>query len=125
MRFLVSGVIAAVVDLGLTWTLRLGLGFDVVPSRSTGFIFGTLTAYLINRRWTFRAEPSWRRFLAVAVLYGITFGINVGGQKLGEHLFLSWGWAPVFALVVAFVISQGIATVINFIVQRTVIFKVS
>lgn len=122
-RFVVSGGISAVVDLGLTWILRLGCGWSVVPSRTIGFICGTTTAYLINRRWTFQAEPSWRRFIAVAVLYALTYGINIGGQKLGEHLFLAWGWTPWIALVVAFVISQGIATVINFVVQRAVIFR--
>ncbi|WPF66245.1 MULTISPECIES: GtrA family protein [unclassified Corynebacterium] len=124
IRFLISGGISAVVDLGLTWICNVVVGMSIPASRTIGFIFGTLVAYMINRRWTFRAEPSWRRFLAVMGLYAITYGVNVGGQTLGQRLFQDWGWDHNIALVVAFVLSQGTATVINFVMQRTFIFRV-
>ncbi|MCZ9309878.1 GtrA family protein [Corynebacterium uberis] len=123
-RFIVSGCVSALPDLGLTWLLNIVFGVNVPISRTVGFIVGTTTAYLINRRWTFRAEPSWRRFFAVAVLYTITYGINLGGQTLGQHVFAGWGWNASVGLVVAFVLSQGTATVVNFIIQRTLIFRV-
>ena len=41
-------------------------GAGPVLARSVGFIFGTITAYLINRRWAFQAQPSMRRFLMSA-----------------------------------------------------------
>ncbi|KQB87154.1 GtrA family protein [Corynebacterium lowii] len=123
IRFLISGGISAVVDLGLTWICNVALGWTIPASRTIGFIFGTLTAYMINRRWTFRAEPSWRRFIAVMALYAVTYGINVGGQTLCQRLFQDWGWNHTLALLVAFVLSQGTATVINFVMQRVFIFR--
>ncbi|HSN12071.1 MAG TPA: GtrA family protein, partial [Propionibacteriaceae bacterium] len=71
---------------------------------------------------TFGAEGSHRTFLAVLLLYGSTFVVQVG---LFAVLFpwLDSRWGYTFAQVVGFVIAQGVATTVNFIVQRTVIFR--
>ncbi|MBX8996092.1 GtrA family protein [Corynebacterium testudinoris] len=123
VRFIISGGISAVVDLGLTWVLQVFFGAGPVLARSVGFIFGTITAYLINRRWTFQAAPSSKRFFMVAALYTVTYFVNVGLHAAFYRLFTSWDWGSTLAIVVAFLIAQGTATVINFVVQRLFIFK--
>lgn len=122
-RFIITGGLSAVVDLGLLALFQLVFGFPVPAARTISFIAGTTTAYMINRRWTFQAERSTKRFAAVVVLYAVTFLINVGLQTLCDALFLSWDWPEALAMVAAFVIAQGTGTTINFIVQRTMIFK--
>lgn len=121
-KFIVSGGISAVVDLGLTYLFQILLGMPATVARIIGFVFGTLTAYLINRRWTFQAEASTKRFLQVAVLYTVTAVVNIGGYKL-LFLLLSNDLPDRAALLIAFVIAQGTATVINFFVQRIFIFR--
>jgi len=122
-RFVISGGIAAVVDFGLLVALMNLAHFDHNLAKAISFIAGTTTAYLINRRWTFVAEPSKRRFAAVMALYGITFALQVGLFALLYPWALAT-WASVtVAQVAGFVVAQGVATTANFIVQRTVIFR--
>lgn len=124
VRFVITGCISAVVDYGLLSLLMAGFGWDHTWAKAVSFVAGTTTAYMINRRWTFRAEASKRRFLAIVVLYGITFALQVGIFSLVYALLVPTGW-PAVPVVngIAFVVAQGIATAVNFIVQRTVIFR--
>ena len=101
-KFAVTGALAALIDVSLTWLLQIGFGLlSADPARAVGFITGTWAAYLLNRRWTFQAEATAVRFAGVLATYGVTFVVNM----------------------VAFAISQGTATVVNFAVQRWIIFR--
>lgn len=119
-RFLVTGGLSAVVDFGL-YVLLLEVGLHVNLAKTLSFVAGTTTAYLINRRWTFQAPPSRGRFVAVCALYATTYAVQVGINYLFYTLWDEKSWR----VPVAFVIAQGTATVINFVVQRAVIFRLS
>lgn len=115
VRFVLTGGFSAIVDYGLLEILSTGFGVQVDLAKALSFIAGTLTAYLINRRWTFGAEPSRSRFVKVMALYALTFAVQVG---IFHVLYGVFGSKPL-----AFVIAQGTATVINFVVQRVWIFR--
>lgn len=123
-RFIISGVIAAVVDFGLTFVMINVFGATNFWGKSVGWVFGTITAYLINVRWTFKSTSSANKVLAVAVLYLITYATQVGIFTRLTPWLDAHGWAIELAQFGAFVVAQGVATIVNFIVQRTVIFRV-
>lgn len=119
VRFLLTGGFSAVVDYGLYRLLNIAFGAPLDLAKAISFIAGTATAYLINRRWTFAAAPSRARFLAVMALYAMTFAVQVGVNHLSLQILGGKSWA----IPAAFVVAQGTATVINFIVQRVWIFR--
>lgn len=124
LRFIMSGVLAAVVDFGLTWILLNLVETSIFWGKTLGWVAGTITAYVINRRWTFQAAPSTRRLIAVAALYLITFVTQLGIFQVLLPMLYDLDWPASIAQFVAFVVAQGTATVINFIVQRAIIFRV-
>jgi putative flippase GtrA len=119
LRFVLTGGFSAVVDFGLLKILSEAAGVQVDLAKALSFVAVTLTAYLINRRWTFGAEPSRSRFVKVMVLYALTFVVQVGIFHVVFNALEGNGQAK----LIAFVIAQGTATVINFIVQRVWIFR--
>jgi putative flippase GtrA len=122
VRFVITGGLSAVVDFGLL-VILMALGLGHTSAKSISFVAGTTTAYLINRRWTFRATPSTRRFLAVVALYALTFALQVGLFSVLFSWLTAQGLSRFAVQVIAFVIAQGVATTVNFIVQRSVIFR--
>jgi putative flippase GtrA len=122
VRFVITGGFSAVVDFGLL-VILMALGLGHTPAKAISFVAGTTTAYLINRRWTFRATPSTRRFLTVVVLYAVTFALQVGLFSVLFSWLSAQGLSRFAVQLIAFVIAQGVATTVNFVVQRSVIFR--
>lgn len=120
-RFVATGGLSAVVDYGLL-VLGMALGLQHALAKAISWVFGTLTAYAINSRWTFQSGGSKRKLAAVIALYVTTFVLQVGTFALIFPPLESW-WGTAVAQVVGFVIAQGIATTVNFIVQRALIFR--
>ncbi len=121
-RFVITGGLSAIVDFGLLLVGQYALGWDHNAAKAVSWVFGTVTAYAINRKWTFRAAHSTGRLAAVVALYLVTFALQVGTFAL---LFppLEGSFGREVANLAGFVVAQGVATTVNFIVQRTLIFR--
>jgi putative flippase GtrA len=118
-RFVAIGVLSALVDFG-AYHLLLGVGTWVHAAKAISFVLGTTTAYLLNRRFTFSASRGGSaRFAGFVLLYGTTFVINIGMNAL----MLAVLPAMPLRVSLAWVIAQGTATVINFVMLRTVVFR--
>ena len=119
-RFVVVGVLSAAVDFG-SYHALLAVGTWVHGAKAIGFILGTTSAYLLNRRFTFTSTEGGRaRFFGFVLLYGTTFVLNVGVNALMLTVLpvgMSW------RVSLAWVVAQAVATVTNFVMLRTVVFR--
>jgi putative flippase GtrA len=118
-RFIAVGALSALVDFGV-YQLLLHLGLWVHAAKAISFILGTTTAYVLNRRFTFTSSAGGRgRFAGFVALYATTFALNVGVNALALAVL------PAMPLryTVAWVIAQGTATAVNFVMLRTVVFR--
>ena len=118
-RFVAVGVLCALVDFGI-YHLLLGLGLWVHAAKAVSFICGTTTAYLLNRRFTFNSVGGTARLAGFMVLYGTTFALNVGTNALMLAVLPA---AMPLRVSLAWVIAQGTATLVNFVLLRTVVFR--
>jgi len=118
-RFVAVGAVSALVDFGIYHGL-LALGTYVHLAKAISFVGGTTTAYVLNRRFTFATAGGVRRLAAFMLLYGTTFVLNVGTNALALAV-LPPGMS--LRVTVAWVIAQGVATTVNFVMLRTVVFR--
>lgn len=116
-RFIVVGLMAAVVDLGV-YQLGLHLGLWIHLARAASFICGTTTAYILNRRWAFQASGGPRQSTRFALLYGSTFFLILSINALALSVLPVATWT----MTLAWLISQGFGTIWNFLMLRTVVF---
>ncbi len=119
-RFAAVGCLSAVVDYGLYQGL-LHLDVYVHLAKAVSFVCGTTTAYLLNRRFTFTgATGGIGRFTGFLLLYGTTFFVNVGMNALALHLVPE---GTTLRVTLCWMVAQGTATTINFVMLRTVVFR--
>jgi putative flippase GtrA len=121
-RFVLIGGFCALVDFGV-YQLLLHFGLWVHLAKACSFIAGTTTAYFLNRRFTFAAGRTGgvAQVGGFALLYTVTFFVNVGTNALLLALLSPSSWE----IPLAWVIAQGTATTINFVMLRTVVFRAS
>lgn len=123
LRFVVIGGGCALIDFG-TYSLLLGLaGFPVWLSKSISFILGTTTSYLINRKYTFSGAStgnSKAKAGAFAIVYTVTFFVNMGSNQLLVVLFDA---QQAWQFTLFWVIAQGFGTLINFVMLKWVVFR--
>jgi putative flippase GtrA len=124
VRFALIGGCCALLDLGI-YTGERALGMDHVPwdtvARAVSFIVGTTTAYFLNRKFTFSAgrKQGAGQVGSFVLLYTVTFFVAVGMNALMLQVLPEMAWKA----TLAWVISQGTATAINFVMLKWVVFR--
>jgi len=119
--FLVVGASAVLIDLIVYRGL---IGYQVIQvdmAKATGFLVGTLFAYLANRFFTFGHKAhvpgsAWR----FSALYASTLCANVLINAFALTML-----ADVGAILYAFMLATGVSACINFLGMKFFVFRQS
>lgn len=121
--FLVIGIGCAVIDFGITNTLDQALDVQRDLAKAVGWVFGTISAYVLNSKFAFNAKIDAKKASAVFILYATTFAVQMLLWRVTDEPLSSLGLQDSWKNAVSFVIAQGVATTTNFLLQRYWIFK--
>ena len=130
MRFVVVGIIGAVIDFGTMNLLTQVAGMSLVPAGTISFICAIISNFIWNRYWTYPESRS----RSIARQLTMFFAVNIAGlliripilhyveppmQKLFENL--SWNFsveAEFLAKNFTLALAVGIVLFWNFFVNR-------
>ena len=123
LPFLIIGIGCAVIDFGITNTLDQALDVQRDLAKAVGWVFGTISAYVLNSKFAFNAKIDAKKASAVFILYATTFAVQMLLWRVTDEPLSSLGLQDSWKNAVSFVIAQGVATVTNFVLHSKVIFK--
>ena len=110
-RFVVTGALSVVVDVGMLAVVHSALGVVLWLSVVIAFVAGLLVNYSLNRNWTFQAQAdhaytAWRYAVLVTFNFSSTEAIVVGLHHAGLYYLLAKGVAVAFNSVINFLVGR-------------------
>lgn len=120
LRFGMVGAIGFVIDAGLLVTF-VNLGAKPLTARLASFLAAATVTYLLNRRFTFRADTDdvWLRWLGYVALTALGASINVGTYQF----WIARYGASALQLVVGTALGSLVAMSINFVLSKWIVFR--
>lgn len=131
LRYGVAGASSAVVDLAAFYVLSTfvyccgleTLADDVrahrfVVDKALAFVIANGFSYWLNARYVF-TPGRHRRWIELALFFGISSFSCLLGMQLGKSLILLYGVPPQWAAVACI----GFSTILNFAFRKLLVFK--
>ena len=119
IKFALTGMAGTFLDFAV-FTISLGFSDHAAISRALGYTCGTIWAFLINRSWVFNSSSGLSRLIPFLLLYFTTGAIAGASQASFDLLAI-----PNFGVFIAYGLSLVIASTINFLGMRYLVFKIA
>jgi putative flippase GtrA len=117
LRFAAAGAVATLVQYAVLIALVEAAGVEEVPAAVGAYICGTITSYLLNRRFTFAdTQISFGRAFAKFAL------VNLIGLGLNTGLFVLLTGAGMH-YILAQMIATGLVLIWNYAGARLFVFR--
>ncbi len=135
LRFVLSGAIVTLIDLGVLNTLLILLGVEGKESlhvstyficRVVAFWVAAICGYVIHKRFTFQSsvKATTREFSSFVIIAGLGFVANVGISTLIFAGVQSIeGLSVVMKANLASILATGVSLVVHFIGYKLIVFK--
>jgi len=119
-RFLMVGGTTVIIDL-ISYVVLVYAGFDTSISKGISFSIGTVFAYFVNRKFTFRSHIAGPySFIIFILLYLSTLGVNV----VINEIILDYTSRTGLYFTIAFLLSTLSSATLNFIGMKYIVFSV-
>lgn len=112
IRFVLNGIFSAAVHYGIYFLCQMFL--EVNLSYSIGYIISYLINFYTTTIFTFRAQPTWKKFIGFSGSHGVNYGLHVVLFWCCMQLSINRFIAPIIVM--------GIAMLVQFTILR-LIFK--
>lgn len=127
-RFIISGICAVATDMLFYYILSQFI--NISTAKGISFLIGTVTAYLMNKYYTFeQKQKSFKEVVKFIILYLTSLCANIGVNKLCfiiiPEIFAFLHIPDNYQLLklLAFLFATGTSTIINFTGQKFWVFK--
>ena len=117
-RFIIVGIIGVGID-AILYSALIFLGCPIEISKLSGFIIGSVYAYLVNWRFTFESQNNRWSILIFILVYSSSMFFNV----VGNTIFIALFAASPFGIYFAFFMTTLITTIWNYSWMSNVVFK--
>lgn len=116
IKYGLVGVVNTLITFLVIYILQELLGMTPALSNAIGYAAGLLNSFLMNSRWTFESERSWKRFLLFMLVWLPCYGANL----LALHLLLSYTSFPaIWCQIVAMLVFN----ILNFVLNKLITFR--
>ena len=118
VRFVVVGVVNPAVSFVVVTSLLRSEAAEPAPAQAAAYLAGMMTSFALNRRWTFAGRRGGghvggqlQRFIvSQAILLAVTSGLLASLSRGALRPTVAW------------ILTNGLATVINYVVQKRWVF---
>ena len=114
-RFLVVGGSSTLLDFVIY--MLLSTKVDITISKCISMSISSIYSFFINKNWTF--SDSEKITIVLALKYILCVLINIGVNTLVNTLTFS----ITNNKIISFIIATGIAMIVNFVIQKEVVFR--
>lgn len=130
-KYAMVGVMNTLVTLILIFIFKTLFGIDEYVSNAIGYVGGLINSFFWNKKWVFRSQRGmWKEAFKFVLGFLICYGIQLlAVWALNEHTFLQTvlfniGFYTVSGYAIATLIGMLLYTLLNFLYNRLVTFRI-